>query len=98
MPAQFPLADTFKLHSLPTASKRIYLDFDGHITRNTIWQTYFNYGEINTPAFSIDSDYTSFSDRELTTIQDVWARVTEDLAIPRDRQRSRLPTKVGNPT
>jgi hypothetical protein len=80
MPAQFPLADTFKLHSLPSASKRIYLDFDGHITRNTLWQTYFNYGEINTPAFSIDSDYTSFSDRELTTIQDVWARVAEDFA------------------
>jgi hypothetical protein len=80
MPAQFPLTDTFKLHSLPTATKRIYLDFDGHVTRNTVWQTYFNYGEINTPAFSIDSDYTSFSDRELTTIQDVWARVTEDFA------------------
>ncbi len=80
MPAQFPLADTFKLHSLPTASKRIYLDFDGHITRNTLWQTYFNFGEINTPAFSLDSDRTSFSDQEKTTIQDVWARVTEDFA------------------
>jgi hypothetical protein len=28
----YPLADTFKLHSRPGASKVIYLDFDGHVT------------------------------------------------------------------
>jgi hypothetical protein len=77
---QFPLADTFKLHSLSTATKRIYLDFDGHFTTNTTWQNYFNYPNINTPAFSLDSNYTSFSDAEKTAIQDVWARVAEDFA------------------
>ena len=77
-PPQLPLADTFKLHSLPTATKRIYLDFDGHFTTNTIWQNYFRYSDINTPAFSLDSNYTSFSDTEKGAIQDIWARVVED--------------------
>ncbi|MEI6257766.1 MAG: Calx-beta domain-containing protein, partial [Planctomycetota bacterium] len=77
-PPQLPLADTFKLHSLPTATKRIYLDFDGHLTTNTIWQNYFRYSDINTPAFSLDSNYTTFSDTEKGAIQDIWARVVED--------------------
>lgn len=78
--AQFSLADTFKLHSLATATKRIYLDFDGHLTDKTLWQTYFGHGPINTPAFSLDADYTQFSDLEKEAIQDVWARVAEDFA------------------
>lgn len=75
---QFPLADTFKLHSLLTATKRIYLDFDGHYTTNTTWQNFFGYNDIDTPAFSLDPDYTTFSDAEKAAIQDIWARVTED--------------------
>lgn len=78
--AQFPLADTFTLHSLPSASKRIYLDFDGHLTQNTLWQTYFNYPVVDTPAFSLDADYANFSTLELESIQDIFARVVEDFA------------------
>jgi hypothetical protein len=78
--AAFPLADTFKLHSLSTATKRIYLDFDGHLTTNTVWQTSFGYSNINTPAFSLDADCTTFNDAEKTAIQEIWARVTEDFA------------------
>ena len=75
-----PLADTFKLHSLPSATKKIYLDFDGHVTTNTIWQKSFGYPTINTPAFSLDANYNAFSDAEQALIQDVWARVAEDFA------------------
>lgn len=78
--AQFPLADTFKLHSLPSATKRIYLDFDGHLTQNTLWQNYFNYPVVDTPAFSLDADYATFSALELEAVQDVFARVAEDFA------------------
>lgn len=78
--AQFPLADTFKLHSLPSASKRIYLDFDGHLTQNTLWQNYFNNPVVDTPAFSLDADYATFSTVELEAVQDVFARVAEDFA------------------
>ena len=76
MPAQAPLADTFKLHSLPSASKRIYLDFDGYTTSDPIWN---NGVSFTTPAYSLD-DNPAFSSRELQTIQEVWARVTEDFA------------------
>jgi hypothetical protein len=78
--AQFPLSETFKLHSLPNATKRIYLDFDGHLTVNTLWQTSEGHGPIDTPAFSLDADYSSFTDVEKETIQDVWTRVSEDFA------------------
>jgi serralysin len=76
MPAQFPLADTLKLHSMPTASKRIYLDFDGHVTSDPSW----NAGQsFTTPAYSVDGN-TAFSDTELQSIQDIWARVSEDFS------------------
>ena len=78
--AEFPLADTFKLHSLPGATKRIYLDFDGHFTTKTLWQTYFRYGDIDTPAFSLDANYDAFTDLEKAAVQDIWARVAEDFA------------------
>ncbi len=32
----FPLAETFKLHSLPSATKTIYLDFNGQIVTGTV--------------------------------------------------------------
>lgn len=70
-----PLADTFKLHSLPSATKKIYLDFDGHVTTGTFWQ---NGASFDTPAFSLDSNYAQFSDAERQAIQEVWARVAED--------------------
>jgi hypothetical protein len=78
--APFPLADTFQLHSNPSATKVIYLDFDGHTTINTDWNTQSTGGApIVTPALSIDGD-SSFSNIELSLIQSVWERVVEDFA------------------
>jgi len=74
MPAQAPLVDTFKLHSLPSALKRIYLDFNGHVTSGTSWNSG---GTIVTPAYTIDGSST-FSSTELVNIQEMWARVAED--------------------
>ena len=79
MPAQAPLADTFKLHSLRTATKRIYLDFNGHVTDDPSWTRYNNNNPITTPAYSIDGSPT-FSDTELQNIQEIWARVAEDFS------------------
>ncbi len=74
----FPLADTFFLHSYPSATKTIYLDFDGHVTSGTSWNTSYSGGStIVTPAFSLDSD-SKFSDLELERIQAIWQRVAED--------------------
>jgi len=65
-----PLADTFKLHSRPNATKRIYLDFDGHVGAE---------GDVYAP-YTIDPDTTSFSDVERTEIQKIWAAVAEMFA------------------
>ena len=75
--AQFPLSDTFKLHSRPTATKRIYLDFDGQVTKDPSWN---GGAEIVTPAYSLDDDFSTFTDAEKTAIQEVWSRVAEDFA------------------
>ena len=76
--AAFPLENTFLLHSNPSASKTIYLDFDGHLTSGTFWNSNYNSGQdIVTPAYSFEGD-SSFSDVELTRIQYIWERVVED--------------------
>ena len=56
--APFPLEDTFFLHSLPGATKTIYLDFDGHLTRDTQWNDLAGLPNILTPAYSVDEDFT----------------------------------------
>jgi PKD repeat protein len=74
----YPLADTFLLHSRPTATRKIYLDFDGHVTTGTPW----NGGRsatLTTPAFSRDAD-PAFNDAERAIVQEVFRRVAEHFA------------------
>ncbi len=71
------LAQTFSLSSNPTAAHTIYLDFDGHSTTGTEWNTLKNIGTIVTPAFSLDAD-AAFSSAELLRIQNIYQRVVED--------------------
>jgi PKD repeat protein len=77
----FPVDQTFLLHTKPGASKVIYLDFDGHTTSGTFWNTNFASGaNIVTPAYSTDSTTTSFTVTELNNIQAIWQRIAEDFA------------------
>ncbi len=76
--APYPLAETFQLHSRPGSSKTIFLDFDGHITSGTAW----NSGTVDpivSPAYTRDGD-PAFSDTELANIQNMWRQVAEDYA------------------
>jgi Metallo-peptidase family M12B Reprolysin-like len=75
---QFPLTQTFQLHSRPTASHIIYLDFDGHLTAGTAWNTLPDPDVplINTVGYSLDVS-TAFSNAELTEVQAIWQRVAE---------------------
>ncbi len=76
--APFALSQTFLLHSNPGATKVVYLDFNGHTTTGTQWNTtYSNGAAIVTPAYSVEGD-SSFSDTELGRIQQIWERVSED--------------------
>ena len=77
-----PLDQTFLLHSLPGASRVIYLDFDGHVTSGTVWNTNFNGGaDIVSLPYDFNGNTGSFSDAELSRIQNIWSRVAEDFAI-----------------
>lgn len=79
--APFPYSQTFQLHSRPGSNRVIYLDFDGHVTSNTAWNSSYTNGQpINSAPFSIDSDPTTFNQQEQDAIQYIWQRVAEDYA------------------
>jgi PKD repeat protein len=80
----YALADTFQLHSRPGAAKVIYLDFNGHVTSGTSWNSSFNTGsDFATPPYDIGdgSGTAAFSNTELTRIQGIWKRVAEDFMM-----------------
>lgn len=78
-PSPFPLNQTFQLNSRPGALRTIYLDFNGEIVTGTEWNTSLNRPTITVPVFSFEGDAT-FSDNELTRIQNIYLRVAEDFA------------------
>ena len=74
----YPVADTFLLHSRPTATRKIYLDFDGHVTTGTAW----NAGRsptLTTPPFSRDAS-PDFNDAEKAIVQESFRRIAEHFA------------------
>ncbi|MCY3005919.1 MAG: cadherin domain-containing protein [Planctomycetota bacterium] len=70
--------DTFKLHSRPSATKTIYLDFDGFTARGTPWNAGRGRDPIISPAYDLDGNGAAFTDRELQAIQTIWQQVTAD--------------------
>ncbi len=68
-------AGAFQLHSRPTATKVIYLDFDGHVTANTAWNS--SNPTITTTAYDTDGNPASFSASEQANILEIWQRVAE---------------------
>jgi serralysin len=69
------------LSSNPSATSKIFLDFNGHTTSGTDWNSFYNGGaNIVTPAYSIDADTTTFSTTEVASIEEIWKRVAEDYA------------------
>ncbi|MBR0225281.1 MAG: right-handed parallel beta-helix repeat-containing protein, partial [Thermoguttaceae bacterium] len=55
----------------------IYLDFTGHTTTGTYWNS-SSRPTITTPAYDVDGNTSSFSNQELRNIYEVWLRVSED--------------------
>lgn len=64
-----------QLSSLPQATAKLFLDFDGHY--ESTWGSYSN---LVTPVYDVDGDQSSFSSEELSNIQEIWERVAEDFA------------------
>jgi hypothetical protein len=73
-----PLNQTFNLHSNPNAKRIIYLDFDGHTITGTAWNK-DNMDPINAAPYDRDNN-PGFSNAELTNIQEIWQKVSEDYA------------------
>jgi hypothetical protein len=74
--AEPAISQAFLLHSRPSSSRTIYLDFNGHEAVDTAWN---DSGIVVTPPYSIDSD-PAFSNAELTNIVAIWRAVAEDFA------------------
>ena len=68
--------DPFTLHSKPSSSRIIYLDFNGYVASATAW----NAGTLNAQAYDTDGNPGAFSDAELNNIREIWQRVAEDYA------------------
>ncbi len=75
----FDLTNVFKLNSNPNAKHTIYLDFDGHITENTSWNS-STLLQIISPSYDTDGNAAVFSSTELKEIVGIWQRVVEDFA------------------
>ena len=76
----YPTTETFILHSRPAATRKIYLDFTGHTTTGTSWNTAFSKATFTTPPFSLDANTAAFSAAEHAAIQYVWRSIAEDFA------------------
>jgi titin len=72
-PATVPVAGGVPiLHSDPSATAKIYIDFDG----NPAFQ-WGSYAVPATPAYDQDGDPTTFNTAELASINEIWSRVAE---------------------
>ncbi len=81
-----PEVSTQQLFEVPAFSSRasspykLFLDFDGHVVSGTYWNAYNHGNPIHAPAYSQDTDRTTFSESEQAAIQEIWQRVAEDYA------------------
>ncbi|WP_243059352.1 fibronectin type III domain-containing protein [Nocardioides sp. SR21] len=76
---QFPLSQTFQLHSQPGSDRTILLDFDGATVSGTAWNSE-GLPNGSHPAWTLDGNASTFNNNERTLIQEIWQRVAEDFA------------------
>tara|TARA_R110002049_G_scaffold72490_1_gene186989 strand:+ start:93066 stop:96530 length:3465 start_codon:yes stop_codon:yes gene_type:complete len=81
-PADAPLTndDTFRLHSNPDSTYKIFLDFDGAITENTNWNNGTGIPTLIDIAYDRNSNPGVFNNSELNQIREIWRLVAEDYA------------------
>jgi len=69
----------FELESLPNATKTIYLDFNGHVTKGTFWNT-TDKPEIVHPPMDWGIRDSNFTEMEKREIIKIWKQVCEDFS------------------
>ncbi|MCU0712418.1 MAG: cadherin domain-containing protein [Pirellula sp.] len=78
--AMTALDNTFLLHSRPSATKTVYLDFDGFTARGTQWNSLRNRDPIVSPAYDTAGNGAAFTNGELLEIQAIWQMVAADFS------------------
>lgn len=74
------LNNVFGLHSRPNSPRKLYLDFNGHVTQGTAWNDSYGLASITHPAFDLDGVPGTLSNAERLAILGIWQRVKEDFA------------------
>jgi PKD repeat protein len=71
----------FSLSSRTSATRKILLDVDGHITTGTAWNKHFNNGDdIVSAPWDRDGDASNWSTQEIAEVYRMWLVVAEDFA------------------
>lgn len=79
--ASMTTAQAFSLSSRPGATKKIFLDFDGHVTTGSRWNTASGLAAITTPCYDKDGSPSTWSAAELNDIVWIWRAVSEDFSM-----------------
>ena len=67
------------LHSRPSSTRKLFLDFDGYtISSSSAWNGYWNGNNVR--GVSLDGNYSDFSATENAYIQAIWKAVAEDFS------------------
>ncbi len=75
-----PFPANLIFHSRPGSPNVLYINFSGETVVNTGWNTVVGRDTIPALAFSMDADFSTFSDAEQTAITRIWQRMAEDYA------------------
>lgn len=75
-----PFPSSLFFHSRPGSTNVIFLDFDGHVVTGTQWNISYTNAQFQAVPFSLDGDYTTYSDAEQAAIRSIWQRMSEDYA------------------
>ncbi|MEI6169013.1 MAG: choice-of-anchor J domain-containing protein [bacterium] len=81
--AAVPITNPPLRHSRPGATRVLYLDFNGQVVTNTMWNNntnFYNVARWDCRPFDTDGDTNTFSDAEQGAIIRIWERVSEDYA------------------
>ena len=69
------------LHTRPSSTRKIFLDFDGHVTQDTPWNSTSD-TIVSTPYSRGDGVANStFSQYELDSVVEIWTQVAEDFSM-----------------
>ena len=67
-------------HSLPGATRTIYINFVGATITGTAWNAASGVSSYQAVAYSLDADKTTFTAAEQASMSRIWSRVAEDFA------------------